>query len=70
MCYAVRSLSALKITQGIRTLKIVFFNRVISVISVVVRKTTLTISDSTGEPVSMESEIARVVSLCTTGISG
>ena len=32
-------------------------NRVISVISVVLRETTLTISDSTGEPMSMESEI-------------
>ena len=39
------------------------FNRVISVISVVLREITLTISDSTGEPVSIESEIVRVVSL-------
>ena len=39
------------------TLKIVFFsNRVISVISVVLRESNLTISDSTGEPVSLESE--------------
>ena len=45
-------------------LKISFFlNRVISVISVVLGKTTLTISDSTGKTVSMESKIVRVVSL-------
>ena len=35
-------------------------NRVISVISVVLSRTTLTISDSTGETVSMEYEIMRV----------
>ena len=40
-------------------------NRVISVISVVLKETNLTISDLTGEPVSMESKITRVVSLCT-----
>ena len=39
-----------------------FFNRVI-------RESTLTISVSTCEPVSMESEIARVVSFSTTEIS-
>ena len=44
----------------------VFFNRVISVFSVVLRETTLTISVSTGEIVSMESEIVGVVSLRTT----
>ena len=44
-----------------------FSNRGISVISVVLRETTLTILDSTGEPVSMESEIVKVVSLSTTG---
>ena len=45
--------------NGIRKLKIGFLNRVISIISVVglLRKTTLTISDSTGESVSMEPEI-------------
>ena len=36
-----------------------FLNRVISDISVVLREATLTISDSTGEPVSMEFEIVR-----------
>ena len=46
-----------------------FLNRVISVISVVLTETTLTISDSTGETVSMESDIVRVVSLSTTEIS-
>ena len=46
-------------------------NRVISVISVVdlLRKITLTISDLNSDPVSMESEIVRVVSLSTTEIS-
>ena len=40
---------------GIQTLKIVFFlNRDISVISAVQRETTLTTSDSTGEPVATE----------------
>ena len=39
-----------------------FLNRVISVISVVLRETTLTRSDSTGKPVSMEYEIVKVVS--------
>ena len=45
------------------------FNRVISDISVVLRETTLTISDSiqTGSPV--EKEIVRVVSLTTTEIT-
>ena len=38
-----------------------FSNRVISVISIVQRETTLTISDSTGEPVSMESGVVIVV---------
>ena len=45
------------------------FKSCISVISVILRETTLTISDWTGEPVSMESEIVRVVSLSTTEIS-
>ena len=36
-----------------------FFNRVISVISVVLRETTLTISVSTGIPVSRQSEIMK-----------
>ena len=44
-------------------------NRVISVISVVLRETNLTIPVSTGEPVSLESEIVRVTSLSTTEIS-
>ena len=39
------------------------------VISVVLREPTLSISELTVEPVSMESEIVRVVSLRTTGIS-
>ena len=52
--------------KSIRTL--IFFNCDIPVISVVLRE--ITISDSTGEPtVSMESEIVRVVSLGTKGIS-
>ena len=46
-----------------------FLNRVILVISVVLSETTITISDSTGEPVSIEVEIMRVVSLSTTEIS-
>ena len=45
-----------------------FLNRLISVISVVLRENTLTISDSTGETVSMESEIMTVLSLSTTEI--
>ena len=44
-------------------------NRVIVVISFVLNKTTLIISDSTFEPVTMVSEIVRVVSLSTTEIS-
>ena len=40
-----------------------FLNRVVSIISIVIKETTLSILDSTGEPVSMESEIVRVVSL-------
>ena len=40
-----------------------------SVISVILRETTLTISLSTGELVSMESEIVRVVSPSAMGIS-
>ena len=56
------------------TLKIVFCffffqNRVISVISFVLRETTLTILISTGDLVSMESEIVRVVSLSRAEIS-
>ena len=46
-----------------------FFNRVISVISVVLRETTLTFLDAIGDTVSTESEIVRVVSLSTTEIS-
>ena len=46
-----------------------FLIRAISEISVVLSKTTLIISDSTGEPVSMESEIVRVDSLSATEIS-
>ena len=46
-----------------------FLYRIISVISVVLRENTLTISVSTREPVSMESEIVRVVSFDTTEIS-
>ena len=36
-----------------------FFNRVISVVSSLLRETTLTISFSTGEPVSMKAEILK-----------
>ena len=50
-------------------LEIGFTNRVTSVISVLQRETTLINPDSTGEPVSMESKIVRVVSLSTTEIS-
>ena len=50
-------------------LKVGFLIRVISVISVVLRKTTLTISVSIGEPVLMESEKVRVVSLSKKEIS-
>ena len=46
-------------------MKIGFLNRVTSVISGVLRETTLTISVSTGECVSMESEIVREDSLST-----
>ena len=46
-----------------------FLNRVISDISVEPWETTLTISDSNGELVSMESKIVRVVSLRTTETS-
>ena len=46
-----------------------FLNPDISVISVVIWETTLTISDFTGEPVSLESGIVRVDSLSTTEIS-
>ena len=44
-------------------------NHVISVISIALRETTLTISDTTGKTVLVESEIMRVVSLSTTEIS-
>ena len=44
-------------------------NRIITVISVVLRETTPIISDSTGETFSMESEMIRVVFLRTTEIS-
>ena len=50
-------------------LKIGYINRVISVVSVLPRETSLTISVSTGEPVWMESKIVTVASLCTTEIS-
>ena len=46
-----------------------FLNRVISVIFLELREATLTISVSTVDPVSMESEIVGVVSLCTMEIS-
>ena len=49
--------------------RVFFLNRVISVISIVLRETTLTTSDSSGELVLIESEIMRVVYLCTTEIS-
>ena len=42
--------------------------KVISVISVVLRETTLSNSDSIGESASMESEIVRVVCLSATEI--
>ena len=45
-----------------------FLKSVISVISVVLRETTLTISDSTGETVLMEYEKVRVVYLSTAEI--
>ena len=45
-------------------------NRVILVSSVVQRETTITITVSTGEPVSVESKTVRVVSLNTTEITG
>ena len=48
---------------------IIFFNRGTSFISVVIGKTTLNISVSTGEPVSMESEMVRVASVRKTEIS-
>ena len=47
----------------------VFLKHVILVIPVVLRETCLTISVSIGKPVSMESEIVRVVSLTATKIS-
>ena len=50
-------------------LKNQFLNRVIPVISVLLRETTLTITVSTGEFVSMESEKVRVFFLSTTEIS-
>ena len=48
-----------------------FFLNVLSELFLFVelRETTLTISDSTGAPVSIESEIMRVVSLSTTEIT-
>ena len=46
-----------------------FFNYVISVICTVLRETTVTISLLTGEPVSKEFEIVKVVSLGTMEIS-
>ena len=46
-----------------------FLYRVISFISVVLRETTLTISASTGDPISMESETVRMVSLSVMEIS-
>ena len=45
------------------TLKIGFFNRVIPDMSVVLRETTLTFSDSTKRGSSVEAEMERVVSL-------
>ena len=46
-----------------------FLNRVISVISVILRENTPIIPDSTGEAFSKESEIMRMVCLNTTEIS-
>ena len=46
-----------------------FLNGVIWIISVVLRGNDLIILDSIGEPVSMESELVRVISLGTTEIS-
>ena len=54
---------------GIQMVKIGSLNSIISVISVVLRETALTISDSTGELFSMKSDTVRVVSLSTTEIS-
>ena len=45
------------------------FNRVISDIPVVLRETTLTISDSFEAGSPIETEIVRVVSLCTSEIT-
>ena len=45
-----------------RTLKIRILHCVIWVITVYLRETTLTILVLTGEPVSLESEVVRVVS--------
>ena len=46
-----------------------FFCLFIPVVSIELRETTLTSSDSTGDPVSMKSEIVRVVSLSKTEVS-
>ena len=46
-----------------------FLNRVISVISFALREITLTISYSTTEPMSIESEVVRVVTHSTREIS-
>ena len=46
-----------------------FFDIMLSLISIVLRETTLTISDLISEPISMESQTVRVVSLCPMEIS-
>ena len=46
-----------------------FLNRVIAAISVALRETTLTISDSNDKTISLESETVKVVSLSTMEIS-
>ena len=51
-------------------LRLKTFNRVITDISVVIRKTTDTISDSIETGSSVESEIVRVVFPCATEITG
>ena len=65
LCSVHKSMNTLRVSHP----KIGFLNRVIPVISVVLRETTLTISVSTVEPVSVESELIRGVSHSITEIS-
>ena len=59
----------LKVSGPSRSFFFFLIFRVISIISVVLKEITFTTSVSTGEPVSIESEIMKVVSPCTTKIS-